>query len=130
MTLFARLRSARPSDRLPELRRFYVEGLGCHWLGGFDDHAGFSGLIVGAPDGSWQVEFVHDHARPAPPVPSDEHLLVFYVDDRVMLDTLVARMAMAGHVRVTPRNPYWTTHGATYADPDGYHVVIAVPHGA
>ncbi len=127
--MFTRFRSARPSDRLDELRRFYVEGLGCNWLGGFENHEGFSGLIVGSPDGAWQVEFVHEAGRPAPPVPSDEHLLVFYVADRAALDECVARMAAAGWLRCAPHNPYWARHGAAYEDPDGYPVVIAVPHG-
>jgi len=125
-----RFRSARPSDRLGALRRFYVDALGCALLGEFADHDGFDGLIVGDPQGSWQVEFVHEHGRVAVPVPSHEHLLVFYFADRVALAARVAMLDAAGHARATPHNPYWSRHGVTFSDPDGYHVVLAVPSGA
>jgi len=126
---YTRMRSARPSDRLGELRRFYIDALGCTLLGEFAGHDGFDGLIVGHPSGRWQLEFVHEHARAAPPVPSHEHLLVFYLDDRAALAARVAAMDSAGCRRATPNNPYWSRHGVTYVDPDGYHVVLAVPHG-
>nr|WP_309707275.1 adenosylhomocysteinase [Armatimonas sp.] len=48
MTPYIRFRSARSSDRLTELRRFYVNGLGCTLLGEWEDHEGYDGLIVGA----------------------------------------------------------------------------------
>jgi catechol 2,3-dioxygenase-like lactoylglutathione lyase family enzyme len=128
--MFARFRSARPSDRLAQLRRFYVDALGCSVLGEFSQHAGFDGLIIGDVEGSWQVEFVHEHGVTSVPVPSPEHLLVFYVADRAALAGRVAAMAAAGHAQVTPHNPYWSRHGVTFSDPDGYHVVVAVPPGA
>jgi hypothetical protein len=129
-SVFARLRSARPSDRLAELRRFYVDALGCQVLGEWVDHDGFDGLVVGDASGSWQVEFIHEQARPAAPVPSDEHLLVFYLPSRCALAERVASMDAAGCKRVAPNNPYWSRHGVTYVDPDGYHVVLAVPRDA
>lgn len=127
--MFALFRSARPSDRLGELRRFYVDGLGCALLSAWVDHEGYDGLVVGDPAGRWQAEFIHEHARPAVPVPSHEHLLVFYVTDRALLAAKADAMDAAGWQRVQPANPYWQRHGVTYADPDGYHVVIAVPPG-
>lgn len=123
---FIRLRTARPSDDLAAIERFYVDVLGCTRLGGFTDHAGFDGLIVGAPDGAWQIEFVHERGVKAPPVPSLEHLLVFYLPDRTTLQTHAAAIEAAGYPRTKPNNPYWAQHGATFIDPDGYHVVLAV----
>jgi len=127
--MFARFRSARPSDRLEALRRFYVGALGCTLLGEFQGHEGFDGLIVGDPSGAWQAEFVRERGRSAPPVPSDEHLLVFYLADRAALAERVAQVEAAGYERTPPHNPYWARHGVTFADPDGYHVVLAVPPG-
>lgn len=124
---FVRFRSARPSNDLRALERFYVEALGCSRLGAFTDHEGFDGLIVGAADASWQVEFVRERSVTAPPAPSDEHLLVFYVADRAALAEREAALRAAGHVPVEPHNPYWLRHGVTFADPDGYRVVIALP---
>ena len=126
---FVGFRSARPANDLRAIERFYVEALGCTRLGSFEDHEGFDGLIVGAPDRAWQVEFVREHGVTAPRAPTDEHLLVFYVADRAALAEREAAMDAAGHARVEPHNPYWLRHGATFADPDGYHVVIAVSPG-
>jgi catechol 2,3-dioxygenase-like lactoylglutathione lyase family enzyme len=124
---YLRFRSARPTDRLPALRRFYVDGLGLDVLGEWLDHEGFDGLVVG--DGRWEVEFVHEHDQPAPAVPGPEHLLVFYLADREALEARAAAMDRAGFARATPNNPYWARCGVTYTDPDGYAVVIAVPPG-
>jgi len=128
--MFVRMRCARPSDRLGELRRFYVDGVGCVLMSAWVDHEGYDGFIVGDDSGHWQAEFIHDRNRPAPPVPSREHLLVFYVPDRAALAMKAAALDVAGFARVQPDNPYWARHGVTYSDPDGYHVVLAVPHGA
>lgn len=127
--MLVRFRSARPSDRLGELRHFYVDALGCELLAEWVDHEGYDGLVVGDPLGRWQAEFVHERSRPAPPPPSDEHLLVFYVADRAALAERCRLIDAAGFARVPPRNPYWSRHGVAYLDPDGYAVVIAVPPG-
>jgi catechol 2,3-dioxygenase-like lactoylglutathione lyase family enzyme len=127
MADFIRFRSARPSNDLRALERFYVEALGCTRLGAFEDHEGFEGLIVGAADGVWQVEFVREQGVTAPRAPTDEHLLVFYVADRAAQAEREAAMRAAGHVPIEPHNPYWQRCGVTFADPDGYPVVIAVP---
>ena len=124
---FVRFRSARPVNDLAALERFYVGALGCTRLGAFEDHEGFDGLILGAPDGAWQIEFVREQGVVAPRAPTDEHLLVFYVADRAALDARCATMDAAGCERVEPNNPYWLHHGVTYVDPEGYHVVVAVP---
>jgi catechol 2,3-dioxygenase-like lactoylglutathione lyase family enzyme len=126
MTPYVRFRSARPSNDLRAVERFYVEALGCARLGSFEGHDGFDGLIVGATDASWQVEFMREQGVTAPRAPTAEHLLVFYVADRAALAEREAAMRAAGHAPVEPHNPYWLRHGATFADPDGYHVVIAV----
>ncbi len=127
MQPFVRFRSARPTNDLAAIERFYVEALGCARLGAFADHEGFDGLIVGAADGSWQAEFVHQRGVVAPRAPSPEHLLVFYVEDRNALIERSAAMDAAGCLRIEPHNPYWRACGVTYADPDGYPVVVAVP---
>jgi catechol 2,3-dioxygenase-like lactoylglutathione lyase family enzyme len=128
--MFVRFRSARPTDRLAALRRFYVDALGLSVVAEWVDHEGFDGLVLGDPaDDGWQVEFLHEHAHRAPPPPGPEHLLVFYVADRQALALRAAAMDAAGCRRVAPNNPYWARCGVTYADPDGYAVVIAVPPG-
>lgn len=118
-------RCARPTNALEPLRRFYVDGVGCAVQGRFEDHAGFDGLILGAPGESWQLELVVERGVTAPRAPTAEHLLVFYVDDAAALDSRVAALRRVGAREVAPNNPYWRAHGVTFEDPDGYHVVIA-----
>lgn len=118
----ASFRCARPTNALAPLRRFYVEGVGCAELGRFEDHAGFDGLILGKPGESWQLELVVERGVVAPRAPTQEHLLVFYVEDTTVL---ADRLRALGAREVTPNNPYWAAHGVTFEDPDGYHVVIA-----
>ena len=127
MQPYVRFRSARPTNDLAAIERFYVGALGCARLGAFEDHEGFDGLIVGASDGSWQAEFVRERGVTAPRAPTPEHLLVFYVADRDALAERCAAMDAAGCRRIEPHNPYWLACGASYADPDGYAVVVAVP---
>lgn len=41
------VRFARHTDRLPEIVRFYRDGLGLPELGRFEDHAGYVGVFFG-----------------------------------------------------------------------------------
>ena len=129
MDTYVRFRSARPALDLVALERFYVDALGCSKLAAFTGHDDFDGLVVGAPDAGWQVEFLVERGRVALPPPDPEQLLVFYVRDRAALDARCLTMDAAGCERVAPNNPYWQVHGVTYRDPEGYAVVIAVAPG-
>jgi hypothetical protein len=42
-----KLRIARPTNQMQELVRFYRDGLGLEELGGFEDHGGFDGVMLG-----------------------------------------------------------------------------------
>jgi len=45
----AAVRFARPTDRLDDLLRFYQQGLGLQRVDSFEDHAGYSGVMLGLP---------------------------------------------------------------------------------
>jgi catechol 2,3-dioxygenase-like lactoylglutathione lyase family enzyme len=126
--MFSKLRSARPTNNLAALRHFYVEALGCVVVAEWLDHEGIDGLVLGDPESKgkdWQVEFIREHGVTAPQAPTSEHLLVFYVDDALKLDAITQRMNAYGYTTIQPNNPYWARCGVTFADPDGYHVVVA-----
>jgi len=108
-------------------------------------------LMVGWPDAAWHLELAHEpgaerefapgpddagpgHGQgsgPAPagggpvrPAPTEEDLLVVYLDGLVPQE-LVARLEQHGGVRVAARNPYWDRWGVTVRDPDGYRLVLS-----
>ena len=118
------LRIARPTNDLAALRHFYVEGLGLTELYSFAGHAGFDGLMVGHPRAPYHLEFTAQVGHAAPPAPTPENLLVFYLPEAAAWQAAVARMRAAGYAPVPAHNPYWDQQGLTFADPDGYRVVL------
>jgi hypothetical protein len=118
------VRIARPTDRLAEIAAMYRSGLNLTELGRFHGHDGYDGVMLGRPDCQWHLEFTTHETVPALGRPSPEHLLVFYLPDRLEWESACTRMEAAGFRRVTAENPYWNRLGRTYADPDGYHVVL------
>jgi catechol 2,3-dioxygenase-like lactoylglutathione lyase family enzyme len=118
------VRIARPTHRLPEVVRFYHEGLGLDLIGSFEGHAGYSGVMLGLPGREYHLEFTsHDEGSPCP-APTRDNLLVFYIPDRAAIDRLTARLNSLGHFAVPPENPYWEGAGTTFEDPDGWRVVL------
>ncbi|MGA4843348.1 VOC family protein [Streptomyces sp. G45] len=121
------IRIARPSRDLAAAERFWVDGLGLSVIyrkdegGGPGEHAL---LMVGWPDASWHLELVHEAAAPVEPRPTEEDLLVVYVDGEVP-DDVVGRLEAHGGERVQSPNPYWNEWGVTVADPDGYRLVLS-----
>ncbi|MEU0698197.1 VOC family protein [Streptomyces niveus] len=119
------IRIARPSRDLASAEDFWVGGLGLSVLfrsesaGQPDKH---DLLMVGWPDASWHLELVHDAA--VEPRPTEEDLLVVYLDEQVP-QTLLSRLEAHGGKRVQARNPYWDTWGTSIEDPDGYRLVLS-----
>ncbi|APY89690.1 VOC family protein [Streptomyces alfalfae] len=121
------IRIARPTRDLTAAERFWVDGLGLSVVYRADGGAApgeHSLLMVGWPDASWHLELVNEAAAPVRPRPTEEDLLVVYVDGRVP-EELVARLEEHGGKRVTSPNPYWNEWGVTVEDPDGYRLVLS-----
>jgi len=106
--------------------RFWLDGLGLDVLFRADDPAdgGHALLMVGWPGAAWHLELVGDPDGATPVTPTEEDLLVLYLDG-VIDDDVVSRLIDAGGTRVAARNPYWERRGATIADPDGYRLVVS-----
>ncbi len=121
----AQVRVARPTDKLPEVERFYCEGLGLKRLGSFEKHSGYDGVMLGLPGFAYHLEFTqHEHGSPCP-APSADNLLVLYIPDRQSINKIVQRLARLGYPEAEPENPYWKEKGAvTIADPDGWRLVL------
>ena len=124
-------RVARPTDRLEPVTVFYREALGFERLASFRGHDGFDGEILGWPGAPWHLEFVaRTDGSPAAGTaeralaPSPEHLLALYFETPGEHEAALARALAAGAVPVPSHNPYWDRIGRTFADPDGYRVVL------
>lgn len=104
---FCHMRIARPVSELDTTASMYCAGLGLELLGSFTDHEGFSGIMLGAPEAGWHLEFTHCRHHPVPPSPGDEDLLVLYYPQQAAWEAQCAAMDAAGFLRVTAFNPYW-----------------------
>ena len=120
----AHLRVARPSDDLAALVRFYRDGLGFELLAEFSDHDGFDGMMLGHRGAAYHLEFTRKRGHSAGKAPTQDNLLVFYLPDESEWAEAVTRLEGCGYEPVKLFNPYWDTHGKTFADPDGYRVVL------
>jgi catechol 2,3-dioxygenase-like lactoylglutathione lyase family enzyme len=114
------LRVARHTERLSEVAAFYRDRLGLVEVGGFRDHAGYDGVFLELPGTGAHLELTSGGAHGAPE-PHPESLLVLYLGDQAAVDAVAARLNADP---VAPANPYWAEHGLTFADPDGFRVVL------
>ncbi len=62
--LFSHMRIARPVSELDATASMYCAGLGLELLGSFTDHEGFSGIMLGAPEAGWHLEFTQCRHHP------------------------------------------------------------------
>lgn len=115
---FCHMRIARPVSELDTTASMYCAGLGLEQLGSFTDHEGFSGIMLGAPEAGWHLEFTHCRHHPVTPSPGDEDLLVLYYPQQAAWEAQCAAMDAAGFLRVTAFNPYWEVNGVTFVDRD------------
>src|SRR3954452_4051155 len=114
------MRVARHTELLDEIVAFYRDGLGLREIGGFRDHDGYDGVFLGLPGTSAHLEFTAGGGARAP-ASHPESLLVLYMGDDAAVAEVVARV---GARPVAAVNPYWTAHGVTLEDPDGFRVVL------
>jgi catechol 2,3-dioxygenase-like lactoylglutathione lyase family enzyme len=121
----AQIRVARPTDRLAEVESFYAETLGLPVLYRFENHDGYSGVMLGLPGAEFHLEFT-THVSGSPcPAPTLDNLLVLYFPGDAQMYEVVERLAAAGCSPVEPENPYWNKVGAlTFEDPDRWRVVL------
>jgi hypothetical protein len=108
-------------DRVAEM---YREGLCLETLATFENHDGFDGVILGLPGAGYHLEFTHHRGHMVGKVPTEDHLLVFYLPDPQEWSEACERMLRAGFRQVPSFNPYWDRQGRTFEDVDGYRVVL------
>ncbi len=120
----AQIRIARPTDKFEEVIDFYENGLGLKRIGDFQGHRGYEGVILGLPDVHYHLEFTrHIDGSPCP-APTKDNLLVFYIKNKMEIETVARRLEKMGYPEVEPENPYWEEIGVTIEDPDGWRIVL------
>jgi catechol 2,3-dioxygenase-like lactoylglutathione lyase family enzyme len=119
--LLIQVRFARHTDRFDDVVAFYRDRLRLPQSGGFENHAGYDGVFLGLPGTNAHLEFTTGGGLQAPQ-PHPESLLVLYLGD---WETVRAAANRLDDEPVEPANPYWADHGLTFADPDGFRVVLA-----
>ena len=118
------LRIARHCREPSALAAQYKAGLGFIELGRFEDHDGFDGVMVGWAGESWHLEFVSaPHLRPG--APDSDDALVLYFPELEAWNMACAAALDARFVAVIADNPYWEAHGASFADAEGFRLILA-----
>jgi hypothetical protein len=120
----AHLRIARPVSDLRRSEEMYCRGLALRVIGGFRDHEGFDGVMLGSEGMQYHFELTFCGTHPVAPAPTAEDLVVFYLPDREEWERACAAMIEAGFVQVASFNPWWDRGGRTFADHDGYRTVL------
>jgi catechol 2,3-dioxygenase-like lactoylglutathione lyase family enzyme len=121
----AQIRIARRTDRLDEVVRFYRDGLGFEVIGKFADHDGYDGYMLALPGRRDHLEFTSHREGSPCPAPTRDNLLVLYLPEIADITALTERLSALGYRPVETENPYWATRNAlTFADPDGWRVVL------
>ncbi|KLV08444.1 MULTISPECIES: VOC family protein [Photobacterium] len=118
------LRVVRPTDNVNDIAIMYSKALGFEMLKQFKDHEGFDGVVLGHKKHPYHLEFVHQIGTKVGKAPTQEHLLVFYVDCSQAWERACRSMIDAGFSVVESSNPYWEQVGKTFEDIDGYRVVL------
>jgi hypothetical protein len=95
------VRFARHTERLPEIVRFYRDGLGLPEAGSFEGHAGYDGVFFSLPGTGAHLEFTSGGGHVAPS-PHPETLLVLYVGDA---ETLTRCASASGSNQSSQRTP-------------------------
>ena len=118
------IRVARPTDKLAEIVAFYRDGMGLPVIAHFENHDGYSGVILGTPTDHVHLEFTRTEAGSPCPAPTKDNLLVFYIPKDKVFAEAVKRMKDHGYQPIEPENPYWKDKSCTFEDPDGWRMVI------
>jgi catechol 2,3-dioxygenase-like lactoylglutathione lyase family enzyme len=117
------VRLARPTRDLERTVAFY-RLLELPVLASFEDHDGYSGVVLGLPDASRQLELVLRDGEV--PSPTSEDQLVLYLGSAAQVARHAERIRAEGFEPTVASNPYWARNGAVcFVDPDGYWLILS-----
>ena len=96
-----KFRLARHTNRLDQLKDFYVNLIGLSVLGEFKNHSGYDGVFIGNANLDWHLEFTQtgelvDHKF------DEDDILVFYPETHSEYDNLLERINSLQVVKLIP----------------------------
>ncbi len=125
------IRVGRPTDKLAENKRFYSEGVGFPVIQSFEEHQGFSGVILGAGETlglhpeALNIEFTTETKGSPGEVKNDDTNLVFYSPDWSKIVQIADRLIALGYKPVKAHNPWWDSYcSISFKDPDGFRFIM------
>ena len=118
------LRIARPVSDLGKTKKMYCAGLKLSVIGCFENHDGFDGVMLGQSHSNYHFEFTSCRNHLIQPSPTQEDLVVFYIEESSEWQMACDSMLAAGFKQVVSFNPYWYRCGRTFEDHDGYRIVL------
>lgn len=118
------LRVAKPVTDLAVTQKMYCSGLNLSLVGHFEDHDGFSGIMLGSEEMQYHFEFTVCHNHAVVPASTPEDLIVLYIPNADEFRERCENMVAAGFRETESFNPYWSIQGRTFQDLDGYRIVL------
>lgn len=119
-----KFRVARHTTAFEPIKKFYIEILGLKLLGYFEGHDGYDGIFIGKSNADWHLEFTKSEEAAIQTFDEDD-MLVFYPQTLIEYTEILKRFEQHGLNTIVPKNPYWAENGKTFADPDGYRIVVS-----
>ncbi|MEN9323079.1 MAG: hypothetical protein RL699_859 [Bacteroidota bacterium] len=117
-------RFARHTNNLNQLKNFYVNILGFELLSSFENHAGYSGIIIGYKNENWHLEFTKSEDVVVFNFHDDDNL-VLYPSNKTDYDLIISRIRSYKIEFIQAKNSFWNENGKMFLDPDGYRIVIS-----
>ena len=118
-----KLRVARHTNNLENIKSFYANILGLEILGGFENHNNYDGIFIGKPSENWHLEFTKSKEKINISC-NEEDYLVFYPENQLEYEQILKNIEANKIKFITSKNPYWNENGKIILDPDGFGVII------
>ena len=119
-----KLRVARHTNDLENIKSFYVNILGLEFLGGFENHNNYEGIFIGKPSENWHLEFTKSKEKININC-NEEDYLVFYPENQLEHDQILKNIEANNIKFITSKNLYWNENGKIILDPDGFGIIIS-----
>ncbi len=119
-----KLRFARHTNNLENIKSFYIDILAFEILGSFENHNSYDGVFIGKPNLGWHLEFTKSKEIVVFNFGKEDYL-VFYPENEIEYQEIINRILENKIEFIESKNPYWNQNGKLILDPDGFGIVIS-----